>query len=769
MVLVFNDVTEQYKLRQESQTAQQQMQKTFDDMQTMVAVLDDNAKVIFANNLSVKVSNIEQSDVMGKKLWECVWFNYDVAVQTIIKDKCKQTFQGESTFHDIQIMTDEGLLWIEFSLHPVRNDDGAIFQLVAEGRDVSERKRLEKEMYDSLQQLELYREQTPLAAIEWNTDFQVVNWNSAAGKMFGYSLDEVKGRNFVDIMLPESAVVDVKQIWQSLMTQTGGITSTNENITKDGKTILCEWHNTPLITDSGEVVGAASLVLDITNEHAAQQALEQKEQEQREILSALSESVLTVDETGIMQTFNHAAESLSGLSATEAIGQNIAIFISELSKSNQDGYLERYIHSGQMRHLVGSRETIIKNINNKTFPILLNVAELPLSDVTKCRYVISCQDLTQIKSQQAQLQRAQKMDSLGKLVGGIAHDYNNMLGVILGYTSLMEMKFSNVDGLPKYISNISQAGERGRQLTKRLLSFSKQESTEAKPVDINMVLDHQKDLLSKSLTAIIDINYQLCNTSWLIWVDQSELEDALLNVAINAKYAMPEGGKLTLSTHEIQLSQTEAKQMGLSENDYISLSITDTGCGIEKDIVDSIFDPFFSTKGTDGTGLGLSQVYSFVKRAGGTIKVYSQKGKGSEFTFYFPRYLTNELNVTQIDEITSYRQGDGQTILVVDDEPALRELAQEILTLAGYRVLMANDGDDAIKVLAKSRVDLVLSDVIMPQVDGYQLAQHIQKNYPAIKIQLASGFSDNRHLTMPYNSSALLSRISTLIYGDIND
>ncbi len=779
MVLVFNDVTEQYELRKQSQKAQQQMQKTFDDMQAMVATLDNDARVVFTNNTSLVMSNSKASDVMGKKLWECVWFNYDSAVQASVKADCQQGFNGQSVLRDTQVMSKEGLLWIEFSLHPIIDDEGHVIQLLAEGRDVSERKRLEKNTYDSMQQLELYREQTPLAAIEWNTNFEVVYWNKAAERMFGYSLDEVKGRYFVDIMLPKSAVVDVKDIWQNLMAQTGGTVSVNENLTKEGKVILCEWYNTSLIDDLGKVTGAASLVIDITNEQAAKQALEQKEQEQREILSALSEGVITIDDTGIMQSFNRAAERLFGLSSADAIGQSVSILIPDSGKDND--YLNRYLQSGQKQSLLGSREVRGKYKNNRTFPLRLTVSELPLSADGRYRFIGSCQDLTQIKSQQAQLQRAQKMDALGKLVGGIAHDYNNMLGVILGYTSLMEMKFSNVDGLQKYISNISQAGERGRQLTKRMLAFSKQESTKAEPVDVNSVLEAQKELFSKSLTAMIKINYQLGDSPWRVWVDKSELEDAVLNVIINAKHAMPEGGTLTLTTHAVHLSHIEAERIGLSENDYISLSITDSGCGIDKGIIDSIFDPFFSTKGTEGTGLGLSQVYGFVERAGGTIRVYSQKNKGSEFTLYFPRYRGEEVNDTEVTEVRPYRQGDGQIILVVDDEPALRELAQEILSLAGYRVLTANDGDDAIDVLAGNKVDLVLSDVIMPQVDGYQLAKHIQENYPNIKIQLASGFSDNRHLAMtntslhdtmlhkPYSSSELLSRLSDLIYGDCND
>ena len=779
MVLVFNDVTEQYELRQAALQAQQQVEKAFNDMQTMVAVLDTDFRVTFINNTPLESLSLKAEDVIGKEFWMNDWFSYDSALQKTIQSDCIEAFNGRKTLRDIEIMTNNGVLALQIGFHPIRDENNSVIQLVAEGVDVSVRKHLETEMRASMQHLQLYREQTPLAAIEWSIDFEVVNWNKAAELMFGYTLKEVEGRNFSDMILPESAVIDVDKIWQGLMTNTGGKNSRNENVTKEGKIILCEWYNNPLINESGQVIGAVSLVRDITHEHASQQALMKSEQEQRDILDTLRDGIITLSETGVIQSFNRAAEHLFGVSSVEAIGQNISILVREKDEGQPEGYSQ----ANAMCLLAGSREAVGVYKKNTTFPMRLTLAELPVSANGQHRFACSCQDLTEIKSQQAQIQRAQKMDALGKLVGGIAHDYNNMLGVILGYTSLMEMKFSNVKGLQKYIGNISQAGERARQLTKRMLAFSKQKSTEAEAeaVDVNSLVDDQKDLINKSLTAMITVHYQLCDSLGLIWIDKSELEDTLLNLVINAKHAMPDGGQLTVSTGAVHLSQIEAEMLGLTENDYITLSVKDNGCGIDKDIVDFIFDPFFTTKGIDGTGLGLSQVYGFAGRSGGTIKVYSEKGLGSEFTLYFPLYRGEERNDTGPIEVKPYRQGEGQAILVVDDEPALRKLALEILTLAGYQVLLARNGNEAIEMLATTKFDLVLSDVIMPQMDGYQLAKHIKENYPSIKVQLATGFSSNRHSAMkdkslqnnmmykPYRTGELLRRVSTLIYGNDDD
>ncbi len=206
-----------------------------------------------------------------------------------------------------------------------------------------------------------------------------------------------------------------------------------------------------------------------------------------------------------------------------------------------------------------------------------------------------------------------------------------------------------------------------------MLAFSKQESSEAKAVDLNALLTEQKEFFEKSVTVQIQIEYQLSDSPWKIWIDPSELEDTLLNLTINAKHAMPDVGRLTFTSDAISLSATDASAIGLAANDYLTLSVSDTGKGIEPEVVSKIFDPFFSTKGTGGTGLGLSQVYGCMERAGGTVRVYSQLGIGTEFVLYFPRYRSNEEAASAEEHGTTLVQGHGERVLVVDDEPWMAE------------------------------------------------------------------------------------------------
>ena len=392
--------------------------------------------------------------------------------------------------------------------------------------------------------------------------------------------------------------------------------------------------------------------------------------------------------------------------------------------------------------------------------------------------VAEARDITRRRLAEEHSKRSQKMDALGKLVGGIAHDYNNMLGVILGYAELLETKCEGNQGesVNNYIKEIIRAGERGRALTRKMLAFSKSESSRPDTCNINQTLSDLNDMLAKSLTASIKLDYTLIKDCWPIWVDLSELDDAILNMSINAKHAMPNGGTLTITTTHISLAKTEAELLGLTSNDYLKLCISDTGCGIDKSIIEQVFDPFFSTKGEKGNGLGLSQVFGFMDRSGGAINLYSQVGIGSQFSLYFPRYHSSGKVNKSFDCRSAPQLAGDESILVVDDEPALRELAYQILGHFGYRVLTASSGDSALHILAAHNVDLVLSDVIMPNMDGYQLARIISREYPTVKIQLASGFSDNRHthsdlqlresmLHKPYSSKELLTRIRFLLDG----
>ena len=283
-------------------------------------------------------------------------------------------------------------------------------------------------------------------------------------------------------------------------------------------------------------------------------------------------------------------------------------------------------------------------------------------------------------------------------------------------------------------------------------------------------------MLAKSITPRIKLVYDLAENLWPVYMDGGDLLDAVLNISINSMHAMPDGGQLSIVSYNEHVSEFDAPLKGLPKGDYVLLSISDTGCGIDKETQEKIFDPFFSTKGELGTGLGLSQVYGFVERSKGSIKIYSEPEHGTHISLYFPRHHDiDSRNNDKTQTFTTLAPGGQETILVVDDEVALLNLSTEILRQQGYKVIPVASSQQALEVLKSTPVSLLLSDVIMPEIDGYQLAATVQAQYPEVKIQLASGFTDDRHtdklsanlidniIQKPFKVKDVLTRIRSLL------
>jgi len=386
-------------------------------------------------------------------------------------------------------------------------------------------------------------------------------------------------------------------------------------------------------------------------------------------------------------------------------------------------------------------------------------------------------DITLKRQAEDQSSRAQKMNALGKLTGGIAHDYNNLLGIIMGYAELLEAALSDQPKLAKYVSSILHASERGSRLTAKLMDFSRHKVSTANITDINSLLLNDQHMLEKTLTARISLELKLAENLWTVWLDGGELEDAILNMNINAMHAIEGNGKLIIETSNKVLDKHESQALGLMSGNYVLLSITDTGHGMDAETKEKIFDPFFSTKDKKGTGLGLSQVYGFIERSKGAINIFSEQGHGARFELYFPRHHEPGYKEKPVEKnITLDAEYIGtETILVVDDEPEILSLIYELLTTHGFNIILADNAKKALEILEHEKVDLLLSDIIMPEMDGYQLAAIVNEKYPEIIIQLLSGFAYDKHanlvnnnlqnnlLPKPFNSLVLLQRIKLLL------
>lgn len=360
--------------------------------------------------------------------------------------------------------------------------------------------------------------------------------------------------------------------------------------------------------------------------------------------------------------------------------------------------------------------------------------------------VVTFIDISERLKAEQMLRRSQKMDALGQLTGGIAHDFNNQLGIVSGYMEMLDKHCADNEKASRWLATSQKATERCISLTRNLLNFSRQQQTNIELIDLKEEINELKELFQHTVTPAVTVNYKIAEDLWPVETSLGDLEDALLNLVINARDAMPDGGELNFKLYNQVLDKGEASKDKIKSGDYIVIVIADTGCGIPKEIQEIIFDPFFSTKEVGkGTGLGMSMVYGFVNRNHGLINLYSEPGEGTSIKIYFPRAKPGDLRQKEIqsrEDIES--KGHEKTILIVEDEENLRELVIEFLAIQGYRTLHVENGDAAIKILSSDEhIDLLFCDIVMPGgMNGYQVSEKARELRPHLAIQLTSGLAD---------------------------
>lgn len=610
------------------------------------------------------------------------------------------------------------------------------------------------------------------AVIATDAEGSVTRMNFIAEQLTGWPLSDAKGKNLkhifpifdVDTRQPITNPVDK-------VISTGEIVYLNNHttlISKDGNEHQISDSAAPIRDKNGNIKGMVLVFNDVTEQYNLREIANKSKQGLQAIMDH-SPAVIYVKDYECRYTFvNKQFENIFNIQREVIIGKkDNDIFPIEISSQLSINDNEVLLTGNSLE----SEESIIIDNDSHSYVTV----KFPLLN-TKGKVYSLCgisTDITDRQQQEIKLHRVQKMDALGKLTGGIAHDYNNMLSVVLGYSDLLASKLKGQPSLLKYVNEISHASNRGAKLTKKLLDFSKQKTTQTEIINLNKLLKEEQNLLEKTLTARIKLTFDLDQELWPIKVDIGDLEDSIINMSINAMHAINGNGTLNIKTSNLKIEGELSHKLNTSSGDYVSISISDTGCGIDEVAKSKIFDPFYSTKGEMGTGLGLSQVYGFIERSGGFINVNSRVGEGSEFLLYFPR--SNEILLSPTKQSRQSGINGEESILLVDDEPSLLALSKEILSSHGYHVFTADNGINALGILATEKIDLLLSDVIMPEMDGYELAAETQKKYPSVKILLASGYAGSYHedkvndalkkqlLHKPYKSDELLGRIRELL------
>jgi PAS domain S-box-containing protein len=482
---------------------------------------------------------------------------------------------------------------------------------------------------------------------------------------------------------------------------------------------------------------------ECSRREAVEQELQESESRYRAIFETAVDAIIVSDQHGIIQEFSRAAEAMTGYRAAELIGQNMRVLLPPAMRQEPERYTARYLWT--------IKELEVCRKDGSVFPAHLSIAEWwagGYRHFTGILRDLSAQHREQVERTklEAQLHQAQKMEAIGNLTGGMAHDFNNMLGVIIGNIDLLRDLKGEDSDIDELTREALDAAFRGADLTRRLLAFARQQPLRPQHVDVNELVSGITRLLRRTIGEDVEISLDLAPELWPVVVDPAQLEASLTNLATNARDAMADGGRLMIVTGNRTLDADYAAQHAeVVPGGYVMLEVSDTGSGMTPEVMHRIFEPFFTTKSRDkGTGLGLSMVFGFIKQSGGHIGVYSEPGIGTTFRLFLPR-MTEDVPAVEESRATPLLHGRGESVLVVEDNAALRRVVTRQLGELGYRVLAAENAAAGLELLDRQSIDLLLTDIVMPGgINGRELARRARQRWPGIKIVFTSGFSEAR-------------------------
>jgi len=493
------------------------------------------------------------------------------------------------------------------------------------------------------------------------------------------------------------------------------------------------------------------------------------------LLESASQAIVSIDRNGRIVLANPRAEQMFNYTRDELVGARIELLLPEAKRSGHSRKRDDYFKHPRARPMGIGMDLSGRRRDGTEFPVEVSLSHIETDEGLFAIAFVS--DISQRKQLEEQLVHAQKMEAVGRLAGGVAHDFNNMLTVISGYNRMILEELSPLDPLHEYAEEISKAAERAGAITNQLLAFSRRQVIQPRVINVNAVLGQTEKMLRRLLGEDIQLTLNLPEGVGNIQADPNQIEQAVVNLAVNSRHAMPTGGHITIETGNVYLDEDYIKtHLGVTPGDFVMISVTDTGHGMDAATRQRIFEPFFTTKERGkGTGLGLASVYGMVKQSGGDIWVYSEPEKGTTFKLYFPRVASEVTDAKEGQPTELERQGN-ETVLVVEDEKPVRELTVRMLQQLGYSVLAAGSGEEAIAISHSygSKIALLLTDVVMPQMSGRQVADALMAARPDIKVLYLSGYtghtvihhgveSDLNFLPKPFSREALSKKVEEVL------
>ncbi|MCC6738992.1 MAG: PAS domain S-box protein [Planctomycetia bacterium] len=634
-------------------------------------------------------------------------------------------------FETTGLHKDGFLVPLELTIIPEPTPDGWIFTAFL--RDLSERRRLDAALRESEERFRMAFQHAGIGMMLTDMDGRFIQVNRAFADMLGYSEPELTGKRFNDVTHPGDFQVGLDAIARQRSGEVATVNIEKRYVHRDGRTVWVELWATVVRDDRGVPLHVIAQVEDITRRHVAEEALRASEESYRVMFEESPSPKLVYEAATLgLLAVNSAAVRLYGFTREEFRRMTIR----DIRPPEDVAKLEANLRA------IGARtpfrgELTHRRKNGTDF--LVEVATHPVTFEGREAVLVLVQDLSEKRARDEQMAQAARMEAVGRLAGGVAHDLNNMLTIIQGYGQLLAKKLARGEAPGTEMEEVRYATQRANSLTQQLLAFSRRQVLRPKVLDLNAAVEAMEPLLRRAVGEHIEVAISLDPAAGRVKADPGQLDQVVLNLALNARDAMPEGGRLRIAT-----GREAGPQAG-----WATLEVADTGTGIAPDVLPHIFEPFFTTKQGRGTGLGLATVYGIVHQSGGQIRVASEPGRGASFVIRLP--ATPETPPADGPDASAHPPRGAETVLVAEDEPHVRTLAVRILRLYGYTVLEAADPADALRIAESDPrpIHLLFTDVIMPRIPGPELARRFRIARPAGRVLFTSGYLDQAAGSLP--------------------